>query len=73
LSFLSLKSSNSYSFQPINALSISTSWIGDASKPLLKAHQNLLLYTIAALYPNVKEGRITKGKPNSCAISLPLR
>jgi hypothetical protein len=40
----------------------------------LKAHQNLLLYTIAApVPPKVKEGRITKGKPNSCAISLPLR
>jgi hypothetical protein len=46
---------------------------GDASNLWLKAHQNLLFYTHSSpVPPNVKEGRITKGKPNSCVL-LPLR
>src|SRR5450432_3285 len=37
LSFISLKSSSSYSFQPSTAFSTSTSWMGEAFKPLSSA------------------------------------
>ena len=75
LSFLSLNNSNSYSFQPIIALSIITSCIGDASKPKLsKWSKSSALYTIEApAPPKVYEERITNGKPNSCAISFPFK
>ncbi len=75
LSFLSRNNSNSYSFHPINALSINTSWIGEASSPLVSnSSKSSLLKTIEApLPPKVKEGLITKGKPNSWAISFPFK
>ena len=75
LSFLSRSSSSSYSFQPIKALSIMTSWIGDASSPRLSiSSKSSGLWIIPApAPPSVKEALMTKGKPNSCAISFPFR
>ena len=65
LSFLSLNNSNSYSFHPIKALSIITSWIGDASNPLLSNVSYFSLsYTIdAPVPPKVNEGLTHKGNP----------
>ena len=75
LSLLSLSNSNSYSFQPIMALSIITSWMGDISSPRVKASSNSSsLYTIdAPAPPKVKDALIHRGNPNSWAISFPLR
>ena len=75
LSFLSRKSSSSNSFQPISALSMSTSWMGEASRPRWSRSSNFSLsYTSEApVPPRVNEGRMHSGKPNSWAISLPLR
>ncbi len=75
LSFLSLNNSNSYSFQPIIALSIMTSWIGEISRPLRSnLSKSSSSYTIAApAPPNVYEALIHKGKPNSWAISFPFK
>ena len=48
----SLKSSNSYSFQPIKALSIITSWMGEISRPLVNnSSKSSSLYTIEAPAP----------------------
>ena len=67
LSFLSRKSSSSNSFQPISALSMSTSWMGEASRPRWSRSSNLSLsYTSEApVPPRVNEGRMHSGKPNS--------
>ena len=75
MSLLSLNSSNSYSFQPIKALSIRTSCIGEDSNPLVKSSLNFSSsYTIEApVPPRVKDGRITSGNPNFWAISFPLK
>ena len=75
LSFLSLRSSNSYSFQPIKALSINTSCIGEDSRPLVSKSLNFSSSNTidAPVPPSVNEGLITRGKPNFCAISLPFR
>ena len=75
LSFLSRSNSNSYSFQPKRALSIKTSWIGEASNPLVSKVSNWSAEWTkdAPVPPRVKEGRITSGKPNSCAISFPFK
>ena len=49
--------------------------MGDASKPRVSnSSKSSALYTREApLPPSVKEGLITSGKPNSCAISLPFK
>ncbi len=75
LSFLSRNSSSSYSFQPIKALSIITSWIGDTSKPRVNSSSNWssVCTKDAPSPPSVYEALITKGKPNFCAISFPFR
>ena len=75
LLFLSRSNSSSYSFHPIKALSISTSWIGEDSRPLVKRSLNLSSSkTIEApVPPKVNDGLITSGKPNLCAISLPFK
>ena len=65
LSALSLTTSISYSFQPSNDSSISSSLVGEASKPLLQMTSNSsALYAIPPpVPPKVKLGRITTGKP----------
>ena len=75
LSLSSLKSSNSYSFQPKTALSIKTSWIGDACNPFeSKSSNSSFVWTNEApVPPSVNEGLITNGKPNSWAIALPSK
>ena len=75
LSFASLKSSNSYSFHPINALSIMTSWIGEVSNPLVNSSsKSFSSYTKEApVPPRVNDALITRGNPNFWAISFPLR
>ena len=73
LSAASRKSSNSYSFQPNTAFSTSTSCIGDAVRPRSKApsSSSLCITNPPPVPPKVKEGRITIGKPISCANSFP--
>ena len=43
LSFLSLTTSNSYSFHPINDSSINNSFVGDKLKPFLQISSNSLI------------------------------
>ena len=73
LSFLSLSSSSSNSFQPSMARSTSTSCIGDAVKPLSNAaSSSSLCITIPPPDPpKVNEGLITMGSPICCANSFP--
>ena len=54
---------------------MSTSCIGDDSRPLVKRLLNLSSSkTIdAPVPPKVNDGLITRGKPNRCAISLPFK
>ena len=75
LSLESLSNSNSYSFQPMTALSIMTSWIGLKCSPRVSAASNSsgLCIILAPLPPSVYEGRMHRGKPNSCAASLPSK
>ena len=75
LSFESRKSSSSNSFHPMRAFSTSTSCMGDAVSPRFSASsRNSLLSTKPPpVPPSVKDGRITSGKPISCANSLPSR
>ena len=75
LSFLSRSSSSSYSFQPSNALSIITSWIGEISKPRLSAVSNSssVCTNVAPAPPSVNEARTQSGKPNCWAVSLPRK
>ena len=75
LSLSSLRSSSSYSFQPRTALSINTSWIGEACKPFDNnfSKSSLLWTKDAPEPPNVNEGLITRGKPSSWAIALPSK
>ena len=72
---LSRKSSNSYSFQPMMDCSTSTSCVGDACKPLFRAASKSLASCTKPppVPPKVNDGRITRGKPVSCAISFPSR
>ena len=65
LSFLSLTTSISYSFQPPRNLSIKISDVGDNSRPLLQISSNSsLLYAIPPPEPPiVKLGLKTQGKP----------
>ena len=75
LSLLSLSNSSSYSFQPKTALSISTSWIGEVCKPMVRSlSKSLASCTKAAPDPpKVKDGLITRGNPSSCASSFPFK
>ena len=75
LSFLSRSNSNSYSFHPIRALSIITSWIGETSKPRVNnSSKSSGLWTKEApAPPNVYEALITSGNPNCWAISWPFK
>ena len=75
LSFLSLNNSSSYSFQPSKALSINTSWIGDASNPLVSNSSKFseLWTKEAPVPPRVNEGLITNGNPKFWAISFPFK
>ena len=75
LSLLSRNNSNSYSFQPIMALSIMTSWMGEISNPLrINSSKSSSSYTIAApAPPRVYDALIHNGNPNCCAISFPLK
>ena len=72
---LSRKSSNSYSCQPMMDCSTNTSWVGEACKPLFKAASKSFgsCTNPPPVPPKVKDGRITNGKPVSCAISFPSR
>ena len=65
LSALSRTTSISYSFQPINDSSISSSEVGDKSKPRVQISLNSsMLYAIPPpLPPIVNDGRIIHGKP----------
>ena len=49
--------------------------MGEASKPRVRSSSksSALCTKEAPVPPSVKEGRITKGKPNFWAISFPLR
>ena len=75
LLLLSRSNSNSYSCQPKSAFSTNTSWEGEASKPRFKAASNsdFSFTKPPPVPPKVNEGRITNGKPISCAISLPSK
>ena len=75
LSFASRSNSSSYSFQPINALSIMTSWIGERWSPRVskRSKSDWLCTRLAPDPPSVYEGRIHNGKPNSWAISFPSK
>jgi len=72
---LSRNNSSSYSFQPMIDCSTNTSCVGEACKPLLRAASKSFgsLTKPPPVPPKVNEGRITKGKPVSCAISLPSK
>ena len=75
LSAWSLNNSNSYSFHPNTAFSTNTSCIGDAFKPFSKAASNSLASCTnpPPVPPRVNDGRITNGKPITCANSFPSK
>ena len=70
LSFLSLTTSISNSFQPTRDSSIKSSLVGESFKPFKQISSNSLkLYAIPPpVPPRVKEGLITHGNPMSFCI-----
>ncbi len=73
LSFLSLTTSISYSFQPRTDSSIRTSEVGDASIPFSTIFINSsLVYAIPPpVPPSVNDGRMITGKPSVSSASSP--
>ena len=67
LSFLSLTTSISNSFQPTRDSSIRSSLVGESFKPFIQISSNSLrLYAIPPpVPPKVKDGLITQGNPMS--------
>ena len=55
--------------------STNTSWVGEACKPLFNAASKSFgsCTKPPPVPPRVNDGRMTKGKPVSCAISFPSR
>ncbi len=83
LSAQSRMTSSSYSFQPITDSSMSTSCMGERSRPReTRPSSSSVLYTMPApVPPRVNEGRITQGSPvisataraSSTLFAMPLR